>query len=72
MEDVTGEEFELLMSVLGKLSFISTPDGSKELAQLIGQQADLATPFKVGGTQARKMWKQKNYYFTDFFFFCLK
>ena len=48
MEDVTGEEFELLMSVLSKLSFISTPDGSKELAQLISQQADLATPFKVG------------------------
>ena len=45
--DVTGAEFELLMGVLSKLSYITTLEGSKELAQLISQQADLAAPFKV-------------------------
>lgn len=45
--DVTGKEFEDLMELLGKLTYISTPEGSKELMTLISTQAELETVFKV-------------------------
>lgn len=47
MIDVTGEEFEMLMEVLSKLVYISTPEGSKHLSDLISEQAELSSDFKV-------------------------
>ncbi len=48
--DVTGEEFEMLMELLGQLSCLSTPKGSQQLSSLIGEQAELSADFKVFNT----------------------
>ena len=45
--DVTGEEFETLMEVLGKLKYISTPEGATEVAAIISEQAELDSDFQV-------------------------
>ena len=45
--DVTGEEFETLMDLLSKLEYVSTAEGSQQLANLINEQAELSTEFKV-------------------------
>ena len=45
--DVTGEEFETLMDVLSKLKYTSTPDGAKEVAAIISEQAELTSEFQV-------------------------
>jgi len=44
--DVTGEEFETLMEVLGKLKYISTPEGATEVAAIISEQAELDSDFQ--------------------------
>ena len=45
--DVTGTEFEDLMESLGKLTYVSTPEGAQELMTLISEQAELDAEFKV-------------------------
>ena len=45
--DVTGEEFEMLMELLGQLSYLSTPEGSQQVSSLISEQAELSAEFKV-------------------------
>ena len=45
--DVTGEEFETLMEVLGKLKYISTPEGAADVAKIISEQAELDSDFQV-------------------------
>ena len=50
--DVTGEEFEMLMSVVSQLSYISTPPGVQELVTIISDQADLSSLFKVSAKSA--------------------
>ena len=47
MADVTGAEFEVLVGVLSKLTYVSTPEGSQELSSLISGQAELASEFTV-------------------------
>jgi hypothetical protein len=47
MGDVTGAEFETLMGVLSKLTYVSTPEGSRDICSLISNQADLTSDFKV-------------------------
>ena len=45
--DVTGEEFETLMDVLSRLNYITTEEGSQQVAALISDQAELNTDFQV-------------------------
>ena len=45
--DVTGEEFETLMEVLSRLNYITTEEGSQQVAALISDQAELNTDFQV-------------------------
>jgi hypothetical protein len=45
--DVNGEEFETLMEVLSRLTYITTEDGSQQVATLISEQAELNTDFQV-------------------------
>ena len=45
--DVTGEEFETLMEVLSRLTYITTEEGSQQVASLISDQAELNTDFEV-------------------------
>ena len=45
--DVTGDEFETLMEVLSRLNYITTEEGSQQVASLISDQAELNTDFQV-------------------------
>ena len=45
--DVTSEEFETLMEVLSRLSYVSTEEGALQVATLISDQAELNTDFQV-------------------------
>ena len=44
---MTGEEFETLMEVLSRLNYITTEEGSQQVAALISDQAELNTDFQV-------------------------
>ena len=45
--DVTSEEFETLMEVLSRLSYVSTEEGALQVATLISDQAELNADFQV-------------------------
>ena len=47
LQDVTGDEFQLLMRVLSGLSIMSTLQGRKQLVEIVCEQADLDTSFDV-------------------------
>lgn len=47
--DVTGEEFEVFMEVLGRLNYTGTEEGAREVATLISEQAELNSDFQVSG-----------------------
>ena len=44
---MTGEEFETLMEVLSRLSYITTEEGAQTVASMISEQAELNTDFQV-------------------------
>ena len=48
LQDVTGEEFLMLMRVLSSLATMSTLQGRKQLVEIVCEQADLDAPFDVG------------------------
>lgn len=45
LSDVTSEEFEVFVEVLGKLQYISSPEGAQEAVDAIGEQAQLSSDF---------------------------
>ena len=51
LQDVTGDEFQLLMRVLSGLSTMSTLQGRKQLVEIVCEQADLDTSFDVSRTE---------------------
>ena len=45
--DVTEDEFETFIEVLGKVSYLSTPEGAQQIVDIICEQADLQSEFQV-------------------------
>ena len=45
--DVTEEEFETFIDVLGKISYLATPEGAQQIIDIISEQADLQSEFQV-------------------------
>ena len=56
LQDVTGDEFQLLMRVLSGLSTMSTLQGRKQLVEIVCEQADLDTSFDVSRTECIVSW----------------
>eukprot|EP00731_Ephydatia_muelleri_P007626 Em0003g1874a len=52
LSDVTSEEFEAFVEVLSKLQYISTPEGSQEAVDTIGEQAQLTSDFNPSDGEA--------------------
>lgn len=52
LADVTGEEFETLMEVLGRLQYLSTPEGSQAIGEIISEQAELSSEFQPTDTES--------------------
>ena len=55
LQDVTGEEFLMLMRVLSGLATMSTLQGRKQLVEIVCEQADLDAQFDVSSCQVGKM-----------------
>ena len=45
--DVTEDEFQALIDVLGKVNYLSTPEGAQQIVEIISEQADLQSDFQV-------------------------
>ena len=45
--DVTEDEFETFIDVLGKVNYLATPEGAQQIVDIISEQADLQSEFQV-------------------------